>query len=276
MAVGACMGHLQKMMTVYDTPVRYQLHLDETIVELNPLLQQTLSLTFLGEIACIHCGRVTKTSFQQGYCYPCFRELQQCNLCLIHPERCQVETGTCPSDHWAHAQCHAEHIVYLANSSGLKVGITRHIKEPTRWIDQGASQALPIYRTANRYLAGLVEVCLKQYVADRTQWRTMLKQAVSPIDLVAAKSDLLKQAQTELTTLIQNKPSGAIESVNSASVLQIEYPVAVYPKKIVSLSFDKTPTIQGTLLGIKGQYLIFDRGVLNIRKFGGYQVSCEY
>ena len=170
-----------------------------------------------------------------------------------------------------------DHIVYLANSSGIKVGITRATQIPTRWIDQGATQALPIMRVATRQLSGLVEVLFKHYVADKTNWRTMLKGSATPIDLITEAKILLAKVQTDVEALQIQHGLQALQPLitddNTATITEIAYPVLQHPSKVTSLSFDKTPTIEGVLLGIKGQYLILDNGVINIRKHTAYQVS---
>src|SRR3990167_11484596 len=192
-------GHLKKMSVLHAQPIQYDLILDNQTINLNKLLNQKITLDFLGDIHCIQCGRKTKQSFQQGFCFPCMQKINDCNNCMIHPERCLVETGQCDPTSWAHQQCHQEHVIYLANSSGLKVGITRVKNMPSRWIDQGAVQALPIFHTKNRYQAGLIEVALKAFVADKTNWRAMLKENVPHIDLLAEKKSLLVQEEKNLS-----------------------------------------------------------------------------
>src|SRR3989338_552219 len=260
-------GTLRKMPTELTNPVQYHLLLDNEKIALNPLLGKTIKLVFTGEIHCIECGRKTNKSFQQGYCFPCYRELLKCNLCMIHPERCPFQ-GQCPADHWVSAGCSQPHIVYLANSSGLKVGVTRQSQVPTRWIDQGATQALPIFKVVNRYQAGLIEDALKSIFKDKTNWRAMLKGQIEPIDLNQARLQLIQKWQT-LKTKPSLKELKAINEITNQSIIEITYPVLQYPAHIKTFDFDKTPAIEGQLLGIKGQYLIFDQGVINIRKFGG-------
>src|SRR3990167_7480403 len=159
-------GHLRKLKSELKTPIHYSIRFDHEEILLNAYLGKTITLVYAGHIYCIQCGRKTNKSFQQGYCFPCLRRLQECHLCIIYPEKCIVESGRCPENDWAHAQCNQPHTIYLANASGLKVGITRDTQVPTRWIDQGAIQALPIFKTKNRYQAGQVEVTLKQFVSD--------------------------------------------------------------------------------------------------------------
>ena len=241
---------------------------------LNEWLGKTISLNYTGLIHCIQCTRKTNTSFQQGFCFPCLRRLQECNLCIIHPERCQVEKGNCPIDDWAHAQCHRSHIIYLAVSSGLKVGITRETQVPTRWIDQGAIRAIPIFYTKNRYQAGRIEVALKVFVSDRTDWRRMLRNETDKIDLLEARDKLLKKAGSSLSSIVDQFQGKDICKMKTNVVTQLNYPVLEYPSKIKTLLFEKTDSITGRLLGIKGQYLILDNGVINIRKYAGYHVEC--
>lgn len=266
-------GHLRKMSVKLASPVNYSLRLDGSDLSLADCLNQAMCIRFLGEIACIQCGRITKKSFQQGYCFPCMRRINECGNCQLHPERCLVEEGTCPDDDWAHRQCKAEHVVYLANSSGLKVGITRTQNVPSRWIDQGAIAAVPIIRTSNRYQAGLVEVLLKQTLNDKTNWRKMLKNEVAEIDLLAEKQRILQHVAADLAQLQARYNDDVIAILEDEVPTQITYPVMTYPEKINSLSLDKTPVMAGRLQGIKGQYLLLDTGVMNVRKFGGYQVE---
>lgn len=263
---------LHKMHVKHASPIQYTLQSDEHIISINDFLNKAIKLEFLGEIHCIQCGRKTKQSFQQGYCFPCMQKINDCNNCMIHPERCLVETGQCDPTNWAHQQCHQEHVVYLANSSGLKVGITRVKNMPSRWIDQGAVQALPIFHTKNRYQAGLIEVALKAFVADKTNWRAMLKGNITHIDLLSEKKSLLSQAEKNLSPIFK-KYADEMTEITDKNSLTFDYPVIEYPQKISTLSFDKTPVIEGVLLGIKGQYILLDSGVLNIRKFGGYSVQ---
>lgn len=267
-------GTLRKMKSVANAPIDYYLRLNDHEIPLNEALNKTVTLHYTGEIYCIQCGRKTNKSFQQGFCFPCLRRLSECNLCIIHPERCNVEQGTCPQDDWAHAQCRQQHVVYLANSSGLKVGITRQSQVPTRWIDQGAKQAVPIFKVANRYQAGVVEVALKAFVSDRTNWRTMLKQDVASIDLLTARDELLKQAENMVNAAVTEFNEDDIIPLTDVVTTELTYPILKYPEKITSLSFEKTSVIEGRLQGIKGQYLILDTGVINIRKFSGYVIQC--
>lgn len=265
-------GILRKMHADWQSPVQYSLKVNEEKLMLNEFLNKKIHLQFMQQIFCIQCERKITRSFQQGYCYPCYQRLLECNLCSIHPERCRCEEGHCKADDWAHAHCVQKHVIYLANSSGLKVGITRHSQIPTRWIDQGATQALVIMEVQNRLQAGLVEVALKNFVADKTNWRKMLTEEQPLIDLNAVAKNLLQEAQPSLQPIIDRFGNNEINFVQSESIV-IDYPVPVYPKKIVSLDLDKQNDIVGTLMGIKGQYLIFDHGVINLRKYGGYQVA---
>ena len=166
-----------------------------------------------------------------------------------------------------------DHVVYLANSSGAKVGITRATQVPTRWIDQGATQALPIMRVATRQQSGLVEDVLRSQVTDRTNWRAMLKGEAPPLDLAQLAGDIFNACHDGITLLQERFGLQAIQPLNDVAVVDIAYPVLAYPAKVASLDLEKTPIVEGTLQGIKGQYLIFDTGVINIRKFTAYQLA---
>lgn len=266
-------GCLAKMTTKASSPVAYQLTLGDQVVDMAGLIGQQIRLRFTGKIHCIHCDRVTKKSFSQGYCYPCFTKLAQCDTCIMSPERCHFAAGTCREPVWAEKFCMTDHIVYLANSTGIKVGITRLNQIPTRWMDQGATQALPIFRVATRQQSGFVEDALRQFVADKTNWRKLLKGDDSVMDLLAERDQLLSQAAPAIAELQSRFGLAAIQALPDAEVVNFSYPVDRYLSKATTLNFDKTSEVEGVLLGIRGQYLLLDTGALNIRKFGGYETE---
>ena len=267
-------GSISKMTARLEQPVvQYAFRLGDVEVPVNPLLGKTVRLEYLGAIHCTHCGRKTKTSFSQGYCYPCMTKLAQCDTCIMSPERCHYEHGTCRDPAWGEQFCMTDHVVYLANSSGIKVGITRATQLPTRWLDQGASQALPIVRVATRQQSGLVEDLFRSQVADRTNWRALLKGNAEAVDLVAVREQLFDSCSEGFKGLQDRFGLQAIQPLTDVEPIEISYPVEAYPSKIVSFNLDKNPVAEGTLLGIKGQYLIFDTGVINIRKYTAYQLA---
>ncbi|SEK44331.1 Protein of unknown function [Atopomonas hussainii] len=267
-------GALSKLAISLDEQgnAHYQLRLGEQALALNPFLGQSITLEFLGQIHCCHCGRLTKKSFSQGYCYPCFKKLAQCDSCIMSPEKCHYHAGTCREPSWGEQFCMTEHVVYLANSTGFKVGITRASQMPTRWLDQGARQAVPMLRVATRQQSGLLEDAIRAHVTDRTNWRALLKGDTPLLDLPAERERLLGLCQDAIRELQQRFGLQAIQPVDSAP-LEINYPVEAYPSKVVSLDLEKTPQVSGRLLGLKGQYLILDSGVINLRKFTAYQVA---
>lgn len=266
-------GAISKMQIALDEPAQYSLRLEGEQHALNPLIGQQIRLEFLGAIHCTHCQRPTKKSFAQGYCWPCFSKLPQCDTCMMSPEKCHYDADTCRDPEWAQDFCMTDHFVYLANSTGVKVGITRGTQLPTRWLDQGAIQAVPIFRVATRQQSGFVEDVLRSQVADRTNWRTLLKGDVEPIDLIAIREQLMDSCEQPLLELQQRFGLQAIQPINDVDVLDITYPVQAYPSKLKSFNLDKDPVAEGTLIGIKGQYLLFDTGVINIRKYTSYQLA---
>ncbi|MEL7614064.1 DUF2797 domain-containing protein [Halomonas sp. ATBC28] len=269
-------GCLSKMAAALpgrqDQPVVYHLRAGEHRVALNERIGEPLSLRWTGAIACTHCGRATKKSFAQGHCYPCFKRLAQCDTCIMKPETCHFFQGTCREPEWGERHCFQPHIVYLANSSGLKVGITRKTQMPTRWLDQGAIQALPILEVDTRQQSGFVEMLFKEQVADRTNWRAMLKGDVETMDLSAERDRLLTLLADGLHQLRETHGADAIRLLEQPAQ-HFHYPVSVFPKKVVSHNFDKQPLVEGVLQGVKGQYLILDSGVINLRKFTGYEIQ---
>jgi len=266
-------GTLRKLHSRLYSPVSYFLPVGEQEIALNDRIGQTLSLEFSGQIFCLACERKTNKSFNQGYCYPCFQKLAQCDSCIVSPEKCHFDAGTCREPLWAEEFCMQDHIVYLANSSGIKVGITRASQVPTRWIDQGAVQALPVFRVRTRQQSGFVEVLFSRHISDKTNWRSMLKGEIPELDLAEERDKLLALCRSDIEELQEKFGLHAINILTGMKSVQIDYPVDSLPEKFGSLNFDKQNHLVGTLLGIKGQYLIFDQGVLNIRRFGGYEIS---
>lgn len=263
-------GNIAKMQTSLGDSVSYQLPIGDQLLAMNPLIGQHIALEYKERINCTHCGRLTKKSFNQGYCYPCFQKLAQCDSCIVSPEKCHYHLGTCREPEWGETHCMIDHVVYLANSSGLKVGITRETQIPTRWMDQGAVQAIPMLRVKNRYLSGLSEVAFKDFVADKTQWQAMLKNHVDILDMPQEREKLLEQAMPAIEKIQQEYGVDAVRIIDSKDDIALQYPVSEYPTKVTSFNLDKTPRIGGKLMGIKGQYLIFDSGVINLRKYTGY------
>ncbi len=273
-------GNIQKMhVSVDDTNVaQYHLPLSEHRIFMNELIGRDVTLTFSGQIQCVACSRATNKSFNQGYCYPCLQRLAQCDTCIVKPELCHYAKGTCREPQWGEAHCFNDHIVYIANTGNLKVGITRQLQKrvSSRWLDQGATQAIPVFRVSNRLVSGLVETICKQHMSDKSNWRVMLKGDIESQDLQVAKDQLLALIQHDLDHLIDHQGLLAIQTLDLPS-LDIYYPVLHYPTKITSMSFDKTPTVSGRLLGIKGQYVYFDDDrVINIRKHAGYEVTLTF
>ncbi|MDD2761521.1 MAG: DUF2797 domain-containing protein [Methylomonas sp.] len=266
------LGCLQKMKTQLAEPVQYRLPVGQDELDLNALLGKRLELHHSGQIFCVHCAQKTKKSFNQGYCYPCFIKLAQCDMCIMKPETCHYAAGTCREPDWGLEFCFQPHVVYLANSSGIKVGITRQTQIPTRWIDQGAVQALPVFRVPSRHVSGLLEVTLAKHVSDKTSWQQMLKNNVHPLDLIGLRDELLAKCVDELGEIAERFGLEALNVVQDEP-LDIHYPVLRYPAKVKSFNLDKDPQVQGVLEGIKGQYLLLDTGVINMRKFAGYEVE---
>lgn len=259
-------GLLQKMRATWttpDRPVDYELRLDETLTPLNALVGSKIKLAFTGKIRCVACGRDIKKTFQQGYCFPCTQKLAETDLCIVKPELCHHHKGTCRDNEFATKHCFITHVVYLAVSSGPKVGITREHQKLTRWADQGASAAIELLRVPNRLAAGLVEVELAKHLPDKTNWRKLLTGDAPPKDLL------------ELKTKLKDKIPTAYKMALSPhdEITKLKYPILAYPVKINSYNFDKNPILEDKLLGIKGQYLIFQNGVINVRKFQGYEIE---
>ena len=260
-------GGLLKMKADLKAPIHYHLPIGSELIDVNSLINKRIRLTYENDIFCINCGAKTYKSFNQGMCYPCFQSSPLASECIIHPERCQAHLGIGRDMEWETKYHLTPQIVYLALTANAKVGITRKPQIPTRWIDQGAVQTIVLAEAPNRYLAGMIEVSLKAFIADKTHWQKMLKNQINPdVNLLELKKEMTQNLSPELRKYVVD-----------SELQDLSYPVLEYPEKVKSLSFDKLPVVEGVLTGIKGQYLMFDYlNVLNVRKHQGYVVSLEY
>jgi len=251
------------MQTENGSPIQYYLVFANDFLHMNQLLDKKVSINFL-RYQCLNCG-LQKKIYRQGYCYDCFYEIPQAADWVISPEKSKAHLNIEDRDLEFEKRVQLQpHVVYLANSSSVKVGVTRKSQIPTRWIDQGAHEAIEIVEVPNRYLAGITEVALKDHVSDKTNWRSMLKNDVTDENLVEWRNRLK-----------QFIPAEAAEYyLENNAETNLQFPVLKYPEKPKSLNLEKNPFFEGVLKGIKGQYLLFeDQTVFNIRGNEGYVVS---
>jgi hypothetical protein len=261
-------GVLTKMQTEFSNPIQYFLVFENSFLSLNQLLGKPMEINFVG-YQCLNCGKKKKI-FRQGFCYDCFMSSAAAGDWIMKPElsTAHLDIEDRDLDYEKRVQLQP-HIVYLALSSEVKVGVTRKTQVPTRWIDQGAVQAIPIVEVPNRYLAGITEVALKNQYADKTNWQKMLK--MNP-ETSGPLIDLIKE-KASLKYLIP-KEAQEYYNLNSNNLYELHFPVLEYPTKVSSLNLDKSPNFSGKLTGIKGQYLLFEDGtVFNVRTFEGYVVK---
>ena len=230
---------------------------------LSDIIGSQLTIEHTETVRCQACNNHTPKSYAQGYCYRCFKRLARCDLCVMAPQRCHYHKGTCREPEWGEAFCMQPHLVYLANSSSIKVGITRAGQNDTRWADQGALQGRIIARTSTRKAAGELEAKLARTFGDRSQWRALVSGDAEPIDLAAA---------AEQARALVPDPGPGVEYVTDGETQELRYPVAQWPP-LERLNFRKSRVVSGTLVGIKGQYLLFDSGVFNVREHTGYEVT---
>lgn len=257
---------LSKMKVELGDTVQYTLISGEEKILMNDLIGKPIKLTFEGVTQCSACNDIKKL-FAQGFCYDCFMNAPQSSPCIINPELCEGHLGKGRDVQWEEDHHVKPHFVYLAVASGLKVGVTRDTQIPTRWIDQGATFAIRVAETPYRKLAGDIEVALKSHFTDKTNWRRMLKNEIGDFDLEEEKWQIEELLPSDLAEYM----------TENDEIIEINYPVLQFPEKVKSIGFEKMPVIEGTLNGIKGQYLLLDGDrVLNIRKHSGYHVEIEY
>jgi len=259
-------GVLTKMQTEIGNPIQYYLVFEDSFLSMNQLLDKEIEINFAG-FQCLNCCKKKKI-FRQGFCYDCFYSSPAVGDWIMRPELSTAHLGIADRDLEYEQKVQLQpHVVYLAVASEIKVGVTRKTQVPTRWIDQGASQAIAVVEVPNRYLAGITEVALKSHYTDKTNWRKMLQNPTAVFDLIAEKVKIEELIPAEARDYFYAQKNDLFE---------LNYPVLNYPAKVASLNLDKTPSFQGKLIGIKGQYLIFEDGtVFNIRGSEGYVVTID-
>lgn len=259
-------GVLRKMQTEIGSPIQYYLVFENDFINMNQGLDKELRIDFI-KYQCLNCGE-DKPIYRQGFCRSCFFETPRAGDWIMRPELSTAHLGKEDRDLEFEKKMQLQpHIVYLANSSDIKVGVTRKSQIPTRWIDQGAHEAIEIVEVPNRYLAGITEVALKEHVSDKTSWQKMLKNDIQDVDLVEWRNKLKASIPDEVIDYY----------LDDKEETHLEFPVLKYPEKVKSLNLDKTPSYKGILKGIKGQYLIFgDNTVFNVRGSEGYYVGIDF
>jgi hypothetical protein len=258
-------GTLYKMRTEQLNPVEYFLPIGNSELFMNEMIGLEMEIHFKGVINCIYCGAKTRKSYNQGYCYNCLTTRPEADESVIRPELSKSHLGVSRDMKWAEENDLIDHYVYLSVTSNLKVGVTRYYNIPSRWIDQGASFALPIAKTPNRHIAGIIEIFLKKFVPDKTNWIKMLQSRNEPYtELEPEKQRLCSLLPKELQQYI----------IHEEQITSIIYPGNIPNEKINNIHLETQNNINGRLIGIKGQYLLFDSGeVLNIRSHAGYHVE---
>jgi hypothetical protein len=254
------------MTTSLGEVVEYSLSLGEgEVLDLNAHIGGRVEIEFQGTIHCVFCGKLTPKSYGGGSCYQCLQSLPQNDMCQMKPELCHLDRGTCRDADWGRSHCETPHVVYLARSSAVKVGITRENPTETRWMDQGAIEGMVIAEVPDRKTSGMIETALSQHMADKTDFRKMLRGEIADDDLEEVFQEMVDHVPPHFQSLLLE------ERVSK----KIAYPLNSHPAKIKTLSLDKMEKVGGSLVGIKGQYLIFEEGVFNVRGHTGYDVKIE-
>lgn len=256
-------GVLKKMPTENEEKIQYYLDMGSDFLNMNQLIHKTLEISFV-KYECLNC-HLERPIYRQGFCKSCFFDTPRAGDWIMRPELSTAHLGKEDRDlEYEKAMQLQPHIVYLANSSNVKVGVTRKQQVPTRWIDQGAHEAIEIVEVPNRYLAGITEVALKEHVADKTNWRKMLKNDIEDADLVNWQQKLRPYIPEEVQEYF----------IENNTETQLNFPVEKYPEKPKSLNLVKEGSYTGKLVGVKGQYLIFeDQTVFNVRANEGLVVN---
>ena len=258
---------LKKMHSIFNDPIDYLISINGIEYKLNDYIGKHMTIEWQKKVVC-HCGKEFSKFYRASFCYKCYWNSPLASQSIFKPELCTAHLGVEERDLEFEKKLQlADHYVYLANSSGLKVGITRATQVPTRWIDQGASQAIILALVPNRRFSGDIEVVLKEYVKDKTNWRKMLSSEPDQLNLKEIKKDLITKVPNDYQKYIYTDDS----------ITNISFPVIKYPLKIKTLKLEKTNLIKGTINGIKGQYIFLDNDrVFNVRSHEGFIVNIDF
>lgn len=259
-------GHITKLQFEPGTPIRYSWRLQTGTIDMNAQIGKGLQIRFEQEITCTHCGKPSAKSYGRGYCYRCFTTLARCDLCIVSPSRCHYANGTCREPEWGEQFCFTPHLVYLARSSGLKVGLTRAGNENFRWTEQGARAGLVIARTESRKAAGELELLLAKSVPDKTDWRKLVTGQSDSVDLTAE------------CARVRTRVGRAIEDIEGVHWVHetpqtLEFPVQRYLNRARRIRLIDDRVVTGKVLGIIGQFIMFDHGAFNVAEHTGMRVT---
>lgn len=258
-------GQVLKMISQIGKPIQYYLNLSGDLINMNQLIGKELQIKHTG-FQCVNCG-LSKPIYRMGFCKSCFFESPYASDTIIRPELSTAHLGVAERDLEVEKEIQlVPHLVYLAYTGDVKVGVTREAQVPTRWIDQGATFALPIAKTENRYEAGMIEVALKEFVADKTNYKKMLQDEYeSDLDLVDFRNKIAEYFPKDFENFYKS----------DGKIVKLDYPYEA-PTKITAFTLDKKPEFKSTLKGIKGQYLCFEDGnVMNVRGHEGYVIELQ-
>lgn len=237
-------------------------------LKINTLIGKELEIRFTGIINCINCSREIKKTYNQGYCFDCFNTLARCDLCILKPHLCHYHKGTCREPLWGETHCMIDHVLYISNTTGVKVGITRAHQKLTRWVDQGAIQAMTLAILPKRLLAGELENELTGIISDKTNWRKLITGEYEQLDMTAEAFELYEHIPRAFEKYLIAPDKLNLQTLN--------FPVNKFLDKAKTYNLDKNQKLNSVLQGIKGQYLIFNDFAINFRKYQGYQIEIDF
>lgn len=271
-------GNLKKMTAQNSANgLSYTLPIGSDELNISDFIGRNIKISFTGAINCNECGASTEKTYGDGFCGTCHTTLAKCDICRIKPEKCHYDQGTCRQPAWGEENCLTQHVVYLSYTSGFKVGITRQKNIPSRWIDQGALKAIPIFYVQSRLIAGEVEEAFKSLIADKSHWLKMLRatEAPSDEDFNALKEKVTQEANALVDKLRLHYGADAIKTANETAPTALTYPILSVEPFVKNKAHKLIPEspVEGTLHGIKGQYLYIGDSVISVRKYIGHH--CE-
>ena len=258
-------GVFKKMISIHDDPVRYILDFEDDLLFLNQSIGKNFKIYKTG-YCCLSCNDNIEI-FANGFCKKCFFESPMSGDWVMKPELSKAHLGVEDRniDYEKKIQLQS-HIVYLSKTSGIKVGVTRSNNMTSRWIDQGAVEAIQLIEVPNRYLAGVAEVKLKDKFSDKTNWRKMLTSNIDESDIISDKKIAFEALGSDFEKYFK---------INS-QLIKFNYQIQQPVESVKSVSLKKSNDVEGKLIGVKGQYLIFeDSTVFNVRSNEGLVVGIK-
>ena len=98
-------GTINKMTVSNCQSVKYTLPLSIHNIIVNDFIERTIKISFQKKIFCTKCGKQTKKTYLNSFCYDCFCTAPESDICIFSPEKCKAHIGITRDLQWAKKNC---------------------------------------------------------------------------------------------------------------------------------------------------------------------------